>query len=1104
MEFGVEPGASFTGHVTMPTHLGEVPGKRHGTYYSVDDTTIRVWSNAPGGVHASGAPTAVAHGEAAASGTGEAEELAKVHFPTTKRQLVSAMTAFELQLQSSVAWNCAFLCADVDRTFKLYSEKLDLLEIFKSEQKVTSLGAIEQKGKVIILVGSDQGLDAYDLIKSSKRRLLAFLRHEYHYQLTFSKKLHASPILKFIIAPKGEALRLVAWSSNGLYVFNDSLSLVAQQAGSHSGQIRCVALQMKSLVETMMLSGSEDCTVKVWTLSHLQQSGQAIMRAVHTFRGHSKSVEVTWFGSQTNDSLQLCFSVGLDDKIKVWSLQECAMVYTIDMNLLHSKGSKLFSSKTPGEFAICTHSEKHSRIRMVRFTSEVSEPLATTNHCSVVLFGRLGRVLAPKWQAALPLVTEDQTLRVLNCQLSEMVAVLPPPPQGSVQVERVYVANNANTPIVVLGLSSREVAVFRLPSAEHDAELSTTPVLVRRFHVRDVGVEQGERERDLYKEPFSAMSIYHGSLMKQGLEVSLFEAPRKPDPPQKGDFMILGTILGTLIVLRLKDITESGPIELYTRYVLPHSQLRDVFQAGESSFVCVDVTALLVVWDLSTVTKLFEHRLSDPVFAPYIVNDAVAGVCVGADVKIELFTPTTVRQASSSHAKRVLQLDYCQKKEVFVSIGQDCAVKLWEAPKLHLLISVTYPTPLTAVAFRPMSDGDVLLGFSNHVEVMKATYWWKAQFQDHEHESEEDALEWSDLDDMLARSYGIGSDRSLRCSHPQTAPPAWQTVKFKHQNTRTTDGARFDDVDKQHMVDDQLGGGRETIVSGLPGTDGEREFQKMMEHAREPPASKKGRARLHRPPRRDESVSSLDSHQTMEWQPVATNRGPRLYNNIGALLALEPTLPARIAVEPYVPDESFASRHDLHDTTVEIPIIETPFVDSCGRRDICLRGHAEPTDVDIGDVVVVTSIGRAAHHPWSPRDVNRTNPHLQQDLDAGHPPPVADIGHLRERKEMVQVDHAMWVAKDEFERCNGAQTHKYKCFGATKTTQWSRAGRFMVDSSLRAITKPVPPVGQDNAMFGPRPGSARMMQVMARLEKLENAPPAELLASGRRVKRTVL
>ncbi|CAJ1332284.1 unnamed protein product [Effrenium voratum] len=88
-----------------------------------------------------------------------------------------------------------------------------------------------------------------------------------------------------------------------------------------------------------------------------------------------------------------------------------------------------------------------------------------------------------------------------------------------------------------------------------------------------------------------------------------------------------------------------------------------------------------------------------------------------------------VISSQSSHGGPVLQVDFLLPPEIFVSVGQDDAVRFWSS-SLHVLREVFFPQACTAVAFLHLPDmdtaaghGDVLVGFAAHVEQVPLEVW---------------------------------------------------------------------------------------------------------------------------------------------------------------------------------------------------------------------------------------------------------------------------------------------------------------------------------------------------------------------------------------------
>lgn len=183
------------------------------------------------------------------------------------------------------------------------------------------------------------------------------------------------------------------------------------------------------------------------------------------------------------------------------------------------------------------------------------------------------------------LVSEDVAVRIIDADAKRLVACLPPPPNSKVQVLRVFIIPIWQ--ILVLWLSSQEIAIFFVPAAgpdkaakrESDADgadadsqgckravRSTTPLLLRRFSILEVRAHTFDK--DLPKEAFQTVCLHHGSappsvdaLTQSSFESSSLSRKESSEPEPAPDwFLMVGTHLGTLQVYRLRDILAASPI----------------------------------------------------------------------------------------------------------------------------------------------------------------------------------------------------------------------------------------------------------------------------------------------------------------------------------------------------------------------------------------------------------------------------------------------------------------------------------------------------------------------------------------------------------------
>ncbi|CAE7755293.1 unnamed protein product, partial [Symbiodinium microadriaticum] len=105
---------------------------------------------------------------------------------------------------------------------------------------------------------------------------------------------------------------------------------------------------------------------------------------------------------------------------------------------------------------------------------------------------------------------QDMAIRVFSAKSRALLSTLPPPP------------NAKEWQLLILWLSSEEVAIFYVPSAPLEKSKAeeqpiprtqaATPLLLRRFSIVEVRTQM--MDKDLSKESFRCVSLYHGPLPK--------------------------------------------------------------------------------------------------------------------------------------------------------------------------------------------------------------------------------------------------------------------------------------------------------------------------------------------------------------------------------------------------------------------------------------------------------------------------------------------------------------------------------------------------------------------------------------------------------------
>jgi len=544
--FGIERELEYTGHLTTATHL--VPLSRW-TFASSDETHIRIW--------------------------GLQGDVAKTTFPSNRRSMVSAMTYCPTF--------AALLTTEVDMTLKAYdTATLKLIDSF-------SLGQVQKKGdkgseksshaneKVNalvylpqhdwVLVGGDNGCDIWRLAKTQQRRRPGSVgRLQCHLQLQRVRRVATDSVLG-IIADLVEQ-RVVMWGRRWVSIYDTDMAPITSCRQPHTGPLHCACIKIVSMLDTRLLTGGEDGAVKFWSLhgrAHAiaddalfpvmsdESQPSASIRLEHSFNGHTRPVEVVCFYHRLERGMppRLCVSHARDGKMKVWSLLEFSLVYTLDLAFLDSRScvfplGQHFFAVSASNMAEEAGAAQRTTVTLVRFTAHVAAPFATTNQSPVVHISRpppsvphledapkgsedgqpkVSPKSPPGLSSAVAIVSEDVAMRIVDANARCIIATLPPPPDSKVQVLSVFLCPVWQ--LIILWLSSREIAVFFVPltqmseaskaSAASDScnllnstrvTNSTTPLLIRRFSILEVRAHAFDK--DLPKEAFWSVALHHG------------------------------------------------------------------------------------------------------------------------------------------------------------------------------------------------------------------------------------------------------------------------------------------------------------------------------------------------------------------------------------------------------------------------------------------------------------------------------------------------------------------------------------------------------------------------------------------------------------------
>lgn len=127
----------------------------------------------------------------------------------------------------------------------------------------------------------------------------------------------------FVVATRGPSSELYVWDVSKHSSFPDEKSVFSPQGVCVGHEKEGYAMAWSPLNEGMLLSGSEDTTVKLWDVKAAYQSGAASsgnqMKAKYTFIAHTATVEdVAWHGKDAN----MAGSVGDDKLMCLWDIRD--------------------------------------------------------------------------------------------------------------------------------------------------------------------------------------------------------------------------------------------------------------------------------------------------------------------------------------------------------------------------------------------------------------------------------------------------------------------------------------------------------------------------------------------------------------------------------------------------------------------------------------------------------------------------------------------------------------------------------------------------------------------------------------------------------------
>eukprot|EP00929_Paragymnodinium_shiwhaense_P026458 TRINITY_DN15743_c0_g1_i2.p1 TRINITY_DN15743_c0_g1~~TRINITY_DN15743_c0_g1_i2.p1 ORF type:complete len:1382 (+),score=200.96 TRINITY_DN15743_c0_g1_i2:191-4336(+) len=622
--FGTDVDLTYNGHGSQASHLAVLP---RNAFVTADDTAFHKWG---------------------AEGT-----IVKKPFPSNRRSIVCALTYCPM--------SDLVLTVEVDLTIKAYvAENLGLADSFvlsvlrngKSySDKFTSLACLPNHNW--ILLGGDRSLELWTLTKTTRRRQRNIGRLEHHLQLAYERLVSSENVRRLVVDDKEG--RVIVLGVSQFSVYDLELSLLAMYHRPQGSPFRCACIRIMSLLETVLLTGSEGGAVDFWSLKGTKGNGNgndrdadeetvysesppgsprncspaddetkqrgedsAYVRLEHTFNGHTRTVEIVNFyhgPDRENPQQRLCVSCGRDAKLRVWSLVEFTIIYVLDLPPMDSRA--VLFPVAPNLFGVSVMQDadkdggQQATITLLEFTAKVAVPFATSNHSPVVQMARSPMPLS--WPAATKrvharpydfsvLVSDDMAVRISDGRSSRAISTLPPPPNSKVQVLDVFFCPVWQ--ILVLWMSSEEIAIFFVPlppleerqrtmkhggrkgaslrrkrtehmdravtPGEARAKHSTTPLLLRRFSIRQICASVPDRE--LQKEVFRSVVLYYGRSPQNVDALTTFlgksetcatAEPMAEEEVTQDWFLMVGTLLGTVQAFRLRDIL--GACQIWQR-----------------------------------------------------------------------------------------------------------------------------------------------------------------------------------------------------------------------------------------------------------------------------------------------------------------------------------------------------------------------------------------------------------------------------------------------------------------------------------------------------------------------------------------------------------
>uniref|UniRef100_A0A0G4GKW2 Uncharacterized protein n=1 Tax=Chromera velia CCMP2878 TaxID=1169474 RepID=A0A0G4GKW2_9ALVE len=246
--FGLEKACEYTKHLSSVQQLLQIGDDKFAT---ADETSIRVWDS-----------------------DGEIRRLTHTR---QRRNVVCALTYVDKYH--------VFLSCEVDLTFKVFGERLQILDTIHNKKKYTSVGNFRsrhsdsRKPDYFIIAGGKEGLDVWLFSRSNVQRPDAGKSlHPFIFtikQMEWPEDGGTAAIIKGLktnvegIRVFPTEHRFAVWTGApefGLYIFNLDLQLQIFQRGLHKKPITCVDIRVMSeqSQELCVLTGSADQTVSLW------------------------------------------------------------------------------------------------------------------------------------------------------------------------------------------------------------------------------------------------------------------------------------------------------------------------------------------------------------------------------------------------------------------------------------------------------------------------------------------------------------------------------------------------------------------------------------------------------------------------------------------------------------------------------------------------------------------------------------------------------------------------------------------------------------------------------------------------------------------------